>query len=128
MAKKKTSPEKVKKTRKAKKKTHGKSKGSSRKRSASKTKKWVRPKDRLKDENEKLRDEIKALRSKIVKQSKEISSLQGKMETRVKREEAIMKTLKISTRSTKNASGAAPVPPAIIYLAESFTKSLNEFP
>jgi len=120
MAKKKTSPANAKKTGKTKKRATSKSKFSARKKSACETNRQKKPKDRLKDENVRLREEIKALRNKATKQSREIASLQGKMETRAKREEAIMKTLKISMRSKKNSSGVIGDLNSSILKAESY--------
>lgn len=60
---------------------------------------------RLAKENDKLKEEIKAMKDKARTQSKEIASLQGKMETRVKREEVVMTALKIHSRTQKGGAG-----------------------
>lgn|GEM_PF-1255665 len=60
---------------------------------------------RLDRENEKLRKEVKVLKQKYRDQAKEIKSLQGKVETRIKREEVVMNALKVSSRAKKGEVG-----------------------
>ena len=97
----------------AKKKT-SKKKAPAKKKAAKKTtKKPAKPKEedplkilnRIERDNEKLREENKTLKQKTKEQAKELKSLQGKMETRSKREEVIMKALDLSSRARKGDAG-----------------------
>ena len=62
--------------------------------------------DKLERENTKLKDEIKTLKDTGREQKKQLKSLNSKMETRVKREEVVMSTLDISTRTKKGQRSA----------------------
>ena len=62
--------------------------------------------EKLERENAKLKDEIKTLKDTGREQKKQLKSLEGKMETRAKREEVVMSTLDISTRTKKGQRSA----------------------
>lgn len=62
--------------------------------------------EKLERENAKLKDEIKTLKDTGREQKKQLKSLEGKMETRVKREEVVMSTLDINTRTKKGQRSA----------------------
>jgi hypothetical protein len=84
----------------------GKSKGkSSTKDKISKPESPEKALKRLDRENEKLREEVKTLKETTRAQAKEMKSIQGKMETRIKREEVVMKALKVSSRTKKGEAG-----------------------
>ena len=57
--------------------------------------------EKLERENTKLKDEVKTLKDTGREQKKQLKSLEGKMETRAKREEIVMAALDISTRTKK---------------------------
>ena len=62
--------------------------------------------EKLERENAKLKDEIKVLKDTGREQKKQLKSLTSKMETRVKREEVVMSTLDINTRTKKGQRSA----------------------
>lgn len=61
--------------------------------------------DKIEKENSKLKNELKALKEKTKEQAKQLNSLEGRVETRIKREEVIMKALRITSRSKKGEAG-----------------------
>ena len=69
-------------------------------------KSFQRTMEKLERENTKLKDEIKGLKETGREQKKLLKSLEGKMDTRVKREEVVMSTLDISTRAKKGQRSA----------------------
>ncbi|MCK5310009.1 MAG: hypothetical protein KAJ64_05120, partial [Thermoplasmata archaeon] len=62
--------------------------------------------EKLEKENTKLKEDIKTLKDTGREQKKQLKSLEGKMDTRAKREEVIMATLDISTRTKKGQRSA----------------------
>ncbi|MBA3044639.1 MAG: hypothetical protein KKH41_01775 [Candidatus Thermoplasmatota archaeon] len=62
--------------------------------------------DNLKKQNEKLQKELAKVSAQSRDQQKQLISLQGKMDTRVKREDILMAALGINTRTKKGDSGA----------------------
>jgi hypothetical protein len=79
----------------------------------SKTRKPSRPKEenqlkilkKIENQSEKLREEITDLKKKAREQTKQLNSLDNRLETRVKREEVIMKALRITSRTKKGEAG-----------------------
>ncbi|MCK5024603.1 MAG: hypothetical protein KAR56_03200 [Thermoplasmata archaeon] len=67
---------------------------------------FQRTMEKFERENAKLKDEIKALKDTGREQKKKLKSLTSKMETRTKREEIIMSTLDINTRTKKGQRSA----------------------
>ena len=57
--------------------------------------------EKLERENTKLKEEVKTLKDTGREQKKQLKSLEGKMETRTKREEVVMAALDISNRTKK---------------------------
>jgi hypothetical protein len=104
MATKKTSSDKTKKAGK-KKMEKSAAKASSQKRQAYNPESAEKILRRIERENEKLKEEIKTLKEKARVQARELKGLQGKMETRVRREEVLMKALKVSSRTKKGEAG-----------------------
>ncbi|MDO9537197.1 MAG: hypothetical protein Q7J68_02640 [Thermoplasmata archaeon] len=62
--------------------------------------------ENLKKQNSKLRGELDALARTTKAQQKQIASLEGKMETRTKREDIFMTALEMNSRSKKGDAGA----------------------
>ena len=62
--------------------------------------------EKLQRENNKLKDEIKSLKDTGREQKKQLKSLEGKMETRTKREEVIMDSIGINSRTKKGQKSA----------------------
>jgi uncharacterized phage infection (PIP) family protein YhgE len=62
--------------------------------------------EKLERENGKLRDEVRSLKETGREQKKQLRSLEGKMETRMKREEVVMSVLDINTRTRKGQRSA----------------------
>ena len=62
--------------------------------------------EKLEKRNEKLEKEMKQLKETNREQKKQIRSLEGKMETRIKREEVLMAALDLHSRSQKGHRGA----------------------
>ena len=62
--------------------------------------------ERLEKCNEKLEKELKQLKETNREQQKKIRSLEGKMETRIKREDVVMTALDLHSRSQKGQRGA----------------------
>ena len=60
---------------------------------------------KVEKDNSKLKDELKLAREKARDQAKHITGLEGRMATRGKREEVIMKALNITSRTRKGRAG-----------------------
>jgi len=70
------------------------------------TKELKRQLDNLRKQNEKLLGQLDAVTKKSRDQQKRIASLEGKMETRVKREDILMAAMELKPRSKKGDRGA----------------------
>ena len=61
--------------------------------------------DKLEKENVKLKEELRALKAASREQKKFIANLEKRMETRIKREEVLMKAMGVSSRTKKGERG-----------------------
>jgi hypothetical protein len=61
--------------------------------------------NKIEKENSIMKEELKTLKAKAKEQAKQVNSLVGRLETRVKREEVLMKALRLTSRSKKGEVG-----------------------